>query len=274
MDAEFEKMSSEAEIEFHTDPAFAPLLQEMGINENSVFTDPRIKVWRSLPDRENASMDYVCNDGSSLRLHIKRYPPMAGFMARHEVKGFNLLKEAGVPSANIIAHGHRQDRSSFIILEDLADYMPADKWLAGGGSFDRLLNATADLAALLHNKGLHHRDLYLCHFMVKPVGDSVDAKLIDMTRVDRLRSVLTRRRWIIKDLAQFWYSTQNVPVSDEQRIAWLARYCKQRAIKFERFIGPIQQKAAAIARHDVKLRKKQPGRNVSIDDERKTESSV
>ena len=28
----------------------------------------------------------------------------------------------------------------------------------------------------------------------------------------------------MKDLAQFWYSTTKLPVTDEQRLAWLARY--------------------------------------------------
>jgi hypothetical protein len=100
--------------------------------------------------------------------------------------------------------------------------------------------------------------------MVKATGDSVDAKLIDMARVDRLNSVLTRRRWIVKDLGQFWFSTRSLPISDEQRRQWLKRYCKQREIKFDRFIDPVQRKADAIERHDERLRKKQPGRNVSI----------
>jgi hypothetical protein len=249
--------------EFYVDAEYAALFREIGLNEETVFTDPRIQVWRSLPDRENAKLDY--QGSRSVRLHIKRYPEPYGFMARHEMEGFALLKKAGIPAAPIISHGSRPDRSSFIILEDLAGYTPADKLLEKGFDFERLLTTTADLAALLHNNRLHHRDLYLCHFMVKPEADIVDAKLIDMARVDRLTSVLKRRHWIIKDLAQFWYSTLNLPVSDEQRERWLKRYCQQRKIKFDRFVGPVRAKAAKIGVHDAKLRKKQPGRNVSID---------
>jgi len=258
-------------VNFNVDAGYAPLLREIGLDADSVFSDPRIHVWRSLPDRENATLDYVGEDGKSIRLHIKRYPEPFGFMAKHEMEGFRLLKKAGVPAAPIIAHGFRSNRSSFVILEDLAGYTPADKLLEQGFPFDHLLNTTADLAALLHNKGLHHRDLYLCHFMVKRTDESVDAKLIDMARVDRLNSVITRRRWIIKDLGQFWYSTQSVPVNDEQRNRWLKRYCQQRQIRFERFIGPIQRKAEAIGRHDARLREKQPGRNGV--DRRKKESN-
>jgi hypothetical protein len=251
--------------EFHVDGDYAPLLAEVGLDAESVFTDPRIHVWRSLPDRENATLDFQCKNGKSIRLHIKRYPARFYRMARREMDGYRLLKEAEIPIAPIIAHGRRANSDSFIILEDLAGYTPADKLVQQGFAFEHLLNATADLAALLHNKGLHHRDLYLCHFMVKPVAESVDARLIDMARVDRMKSLLTRRRWIIKDLAQFWYSMQSLPVTDKQRLRWLQRYGEQRQIKSDRLIGPIQRKAAAIAAHDKRLRMKQPNRNVSIE---------
>jgi len=252
--------------EFHADPARADLLRELGLHGESVFTDPRIKVWRSLPDRENATLDHVREDGTAVRLHIKRYPPHAGFMAAQEVAGFNRLARAGIPCAPIIASGTRGDGSSFIILEDLAGYTPADKLLESGFPFERIITATADLAALLHDRRLHHRDLYLCHFMIKPLLNSVDAKLIDMARVARLDNPLTRRRWIIKDLAQFWFSTHSARVTDVQRERWLLRYCETRKIFMDRFLGPIQRKSDAIARHDQQLRNSQPKRNISIDD--------
>jgi hypothetical protein len=250
--------------EFRPDPAKADLLRELGMNSESVFTDPRVKVWRSLPDRENATLDHVREDGTAIRLHIKRYPPHAGFMAAQELAGFKRLADAGIPCAPIIASGTRGDGSSFIILEDLADYTPADKLLESGFPFEKLLIATADLAAQLHDRRLHHRDLYLCHFMIKPMLNSVDAKLIDMARVAPLDNPLTRRRWIIKDLAQFWYSTHSVPVTDVQRERWLHRYCETRKMFMDRLLGPIQRKSDAIARHDKELRKSQPKRNISI----------
>jgi hypothetical protein len=251
---------------FRVDPTKSDLLRELGLNSESVFTDPRVKVWRSLPDRENATLDHVRDDGSAIRLHIKRYAPHAGFMAAEEVTGFDRLTKAGVPCAPIIASGKRSDGSSFIILEDLTGYTPADKLIESGFGFEKLLTATADLAANLHERRLHHRDLYLCHFMIKPLLNSVDAKLIDMARVSRLDNPLTRRRWIIKDLAQFWYSTHSVRVTDVQRERWLLRYCETRKIFMDRLLGSIQRKSDAIARHDQRLRKSQPNRNISIGD--------
>jgi hypothetical protein len=257
-----------------SDGVESQLMREVGLTAESVFNDPRIHVWRKLPDRENATLDVVRNDGSKVRLHIKRYPPAAGFMAQREMTGYRLLRDAAVPAAPIIAGGSRRDGSSFIILEDLAGYTPADKLLEQGFAFDRLLNATADLAALLHAKQLHHRDLYLCHFMIKPGENAVDARLIDMARVSRMNWWLTRRRWIVKDLAQFWFSTMSVDVSDNQRHQWLARYASVRKISTDGLLSAIERKAATIARHDVELRKKQPGRNVSIGDAVNSENEL
>jgi hypothetical protein len=122
---------------------------------------------------------------------------------------------------------------------------------------------TADLAGKLHRAGLHHRDLYLCHFFAKVDGGEVDMRLIDVARVSRFGRLL-RRRWIVKDLAQFWYSTfaYGAAISDEQRHRWLVRYAGHEPSP--RFVRAIQRKVRAIGRHDAKLKKAQPKRNISI----------
>jgi heptose I phosphotransferase len=163
------------------------------------------------------------------------------------------------------------DGRSFIITEDLAGFRAADKWITDGYAFEKLLEPTADLAARLHAHGLHHRDLYLCHFFVRPAPDgqqggaAAELRLIDAARVKRLPGFLTRRRWIVKDLAQFWYSTLSLPVTDDQRARWLARYGRQRGLSsVDALRGSIERKVARIARHDRHLRGAQPTRNVSI----------
>jgi hypothetical protein len=253
--------------EFEVLPGYAGLVAELGLDAGRVFTDPRIIVWRALPDRENATLDHQRADRTRVRLHVKRYPDAA--TASREVRGWWMLRQAGVPTAGMVAYGAASlngSKRGFVILEDLAGFTPADKMLEQGFDFDRLLDATAGLAALLHNRCLHHRDLYLCHFMIKPTAGSAEARLIDMARVSRLWNPLTRRRWIVKDLAQFWYSTQSLSVSDEQRERWLRRYCDKRGLKPSGLRGAIERKAHAIARHDRILRQEQPHRNISIGD--------
>ncbi|HTL30214.1 MAG TPA: lipopolysaccharide kinase InaA family protein, partial [Tepidisphaeraceae bacterium] len=182
-----------------------------------------------------------------------------------ELEGQRALEAAQIPTLEIVAYGRLSGGRGFIISNDLARYEASDKVIKSPEDFDRLLIPTADLAAKLHNAGLHHRDLYLCHFFAKVDGGNVDVRLIDTARVKRLPGVLTRQRWIVKDLGQFWYSTFALPIDDAQRDKWLARYVESRGIKpSPRLKNSILRKANWIARHDRKLVKDQPDRNISI----------
>jgi hypothetical protein len=254
-------------------PQYQPVCREIGLDGDAIFTHELIRPWRTLPgDRENCTLDATLRSGQSIRWHIKRYQPQLKLTTRaeDEVKGYRALNAARVPTAVLVGWGRLSDRRSFIITEDLEGYDDSEKLIDSGRvTFEQLLQPTADVAAKLHQAGLHHRDLYLCHFFTKlrDEGAVQDVRLIDVARVRPLRSVLTRRRWIVKDLAQFWYSTTKLAdVTDEQRRKWLQRYASERAVDAESLIGAIRRKSNWIARHDAKLNREQPERNVSIPD--------
>lgn len=257
---------------FHVAPAFTPLMRQIGLDARGVFTDPRIVAWRKLSDRENCTLDEV-TDAGKVRLHVKRYTRTpAPTTADLEQAGYQLLVDAGIPAAPLLAWGVLTDGRSFTLWQDLAGYTPGDKLVEQGTAFESLLEPTAAIAAKLHGAGLHHRDLYLCHFMVDPsllhapsgLTDLQPVQLIDTARVRRLPGWPLRRRWVVKDLAQFWYSTTRLAVSDEQRERWLATYARHRGIRPASLRGAIVRKAAAIRRHDASLNARQPSRNVSI----------
>lgn len=242
-------------------PQYQPIFRELGLDAEMVFSHELIQPWRKLPDRENCTLDATLIDGRRIRWHVKRYPRPAA--ADAEIAGHRLLIDRQIPTATLIASGKLEDGRSFVIFDDLAGYRPADKLLESHEPFDRILHPTADLAARLHRSGLHHRDLYLCHFMIK-LGDAIDVRLIDTARV-RVLPRLFAARWIVKDLAQFWYSTTAHAIDDERRDAWLNRYAQQRGIEPAPSLRrKIARKAAWIKRHDVRLRRQQPHRNVSI----------
>jgi hypothetical protein len=252
--------------EFRVLPQYQPLMRVVGLDAEAVFDHPDIRAWRKLPDRENCTLDAEL-DGKPIRLHIKRYFVESSGVA-DEVRGIELLREAGIPTVPLVGWGRVADGRSFVITEDLGDYRDAEKLVAAGTPFEKLLEPTVDLAAKLHEAGLHHRDLYLCHFFAKVDGDQVDAKLIDAARVARMTNFLTRMRWVVKDLAQFWYSTTQLPaITDAQRDRWLTRYASKREICWlPRLRRAIRAKSDSIARHDAKLKRSQPTRNVSIPD--------
>jgi hypothetical protein len=249
--------------EFHVAGDYQPLMRKLGLDADTVFDHPDIKVWRKLPDRENCRLDAQLPDGARARLHIKRYP--AGDAALPEVEGHRLLESAGIPTAPLVGWGTARGRGSFVIFDDLTGYTPSDKLLEQGTAFDQaLLAPTAQLAAKLHSAGLHHRDLYLCHFMARIADGTTDLKLIDMARVSRLPSWFARR-WIVKDLAQFSYSTLKHPITDAQRSQWLSLYLDARGLKsYAELKRAIERKVRSIARHDSRLHRNRPERDVSI----------
>jgi hypothetical protein len=262
-------MSGRAQESLQVTPGYEWVFRAPGLTGEGVFEDPRIVVWRSVTERQNCTLDVADDGGRTRRLHVKRYWPAGGRQtpAADEARGIRLLEGAGLPTVPMGAVGELSDGRSFVITEDLSGFRPAVKLIAGGVAFESLLGPTADLAARLHNAGLHHRDLYLCHFFVRMEagGTPGEMRLIDAARVRALPGFLTRRRWIVKDLAQFWYSTQALAVSEEQRERWLARYAQRREGRFrEGLMAAVQRKARAIARHDARLKVSQPKRNVSL----------
>lgn len=244
-------------------PRYQPMLRELGIDVQSAFEHPDIKPWRTLADRENCVLDAILADGRRVRWHVKRYAAVAGRTpAEKEAEGIRLLTGHGIPTVEMVAYGKLADGHSVLILGDLAGYVAGDKWLEEGVPVADFVDAVAILTANLHQAGLRHRDLYFCHFMLRNAPR--DVRLIDAARVAKLPRGPTRFRWIVKDLSQLWYSLSQVRV-ERQKI--LDKYMQQ--MKWGRarqmVVGwLVRVKSRSIARHDIRLRRKQPQRNISI----------
>lgn len=253
---------------FHVPRQHQDLLRKLNLTHiDQVFSDPRIVPWRSIPERDNCTLDATLDDGTPIRLHVKRHKPVRRALktpAEQEADGIAALDFANIPTVPLVAWGRTDDGRSFLITEDLAGFQDAQKAVQAGLPFDRILEPTADLAARLHDANLHHRDLYLCHFFLR-TEPSLELRLIDPARVAYLPPWPFRNRWIVKDLAQFWYSASQLDIPESRRAHWLHRYADQRKLSnVDRLRRAVERKSDAIARHDQKLRQKQPTRNVSI----------
>jgi len=251
---------------YRAEASYASVLRELKLLDGeSVFEHPGITPWRELRDRQNCTLDTTLADGRFVRLHVKRWKAGWGTRGpRQEERGIKLLQQAGIATVAFAAAGQLPDGRGFVITEDLSGYDDAEKLIERKAvSFDAVRDALADIAAMLHKAKLHHRDLYLCHFFLKTDTPAADVRLIDCARVQQLPRFF-RWRWIVKDLAQFWFSTTQLDITDAQRDAWLKRYCQQTGNGLATTRKAVVRKAAAIARHDAKLNKNQPTRNVSI----------
>lgn len=264
-------MSAVPRDSFNLAPAYQPLARRIGLDAAAIFEHPQIRVWRTLPERENATLDAALDDGRTLRLHVKRYAPTRAptTPADAEVAGIRLLQTAGIATVPLAGWGRLADGRSFILTEDLAGFLPADQWVRDVESFARLRDPIADLAAQLHSAGLHHRDLYPCHIFVKADVAALSLRLIDAGRVRPLPRWPLRHRWIVKDLAQLWYGTLALPIDATQRRLLIQRYASRCGLgDGARLLARIARKSDRIARHDARLRQRQPGRNISIEPQR------
>ena len=259
---------SESELRmssFHVQPRFQPLVREIGLDAEAIFDHPLIKPWRTLEDRENCTLEFTSESGETILWHIKRYPASDARTADAEVEGVRLLEAANIPTLTLVGWGCDEIGRSFTISEDLAGFRDSEKLVHDGLAFvPELHEASAQIAAKLHNAGLHHRDLYLCHFFSRIKATKAEVRLIDVARVKKLPRFF-RQRWIVKDLAQFWYSLMQLGVDESGRGSWLKSYARYREIPAVGWLmWRVKRKAAWIARHDARLRRKEPGRNVSI----------
>jgi hypothetical protein len=254
-----------AQDDLRITPGWENVLRRAGIaSAADVWSAESIRVWRAIRERDNAVIDARHDDGSPVRLHLKRDRlPGQRVGADREADGLRVLGGLGIASATLVARGRRgDDGTTFVITEDLAGYHPADALVRDRVvPFDRLIEPTARVAARLHAAGAFHRDLYLCHLFVDPV--TLDCRPIDVARL--VVNPFWARRWRVKDLAAMRHSLRELAIDTGLVERWFEAYAAAGGSSLTaRLRRAIEAKAARIARHDRSLRRAEPGRHASL----------
>ena len=152
--------------------------------------------------------------------------------ARNEWLALNKLQLLGVPVPVIAAYGKRgflpQHCESFIVtedvgtqenLEDLTSNWPADPPLFREKL--SLLREVAGMSASMHNNGICHRDLYICHFMVNGNGEQL------LTLIDLHRALVKKnlgQRWIVKDVGSLYFSAMEIGLGQRDLLRFIRFY--------------------------------------------------
>lgn len=156
--------------------------------------------------------------------------------ARRDFEASRRLRARGVAVPEVVAFGERgvnpARRRSFAIHDALEGFRSLEDvghaWLVTPptiGLKRALLTAAGRLTAAMHAAGVCHRDYYACHLMANA------AKLgrgeVELAVIDLHRAVIQRRlsrRPRVRDLGALLYSTSAMPLTERDRLRFVAAY--------------------------------------------------
>jgi len=146
--------------------------------------------------------------------------------AVNEYEAINALKELGIKTMTLAAYGQRgvnpAELESFVITESLEPALSLED-LSVGWATNRpdlklkraLIKRVAAITRQLHDNGINHRDLYICHFLLKESDfesiqevEKLPLYLIDLHRMQMRKEI--PERWRVKDLAALYFSSMDI----------------------------------------------------------------
>jgi lipopolysaccharide core heptose(I) kinase len=183
--------------------------------------------------------------------------------AKNEWQAIHFLEKHQIDTMTIAAYGERGINpakiQSFIITDELTDTMSlehlGEQWKQTPPTFTTkitLIQKLAQITKTMHEKGMNHRDFYLCHFLLdqkfaehNTIDENTKLFLIDLHRA-QLRSK-TPIRWIIKDLGSLYFSATNVPLTKRDLFRFMKIYSSDNLRNIvdnkQEFWGNVEERA-------------------------------
>lgn len=185
--------------------------------------------------------------------------------ASHEKRALEKLANSGVRVPQMVAYDAQGlnplNRRSCIVMQavepsiSLEDYL--HQWQAKPLLIRRaLIRKVAETARIIHEKGIQHRDFYICHFLLHtPQGEQqLQANNLELSVIDwhraRFSSTLSKKRRI-KDLSALYFSVLSSSLNWRDYYRFLRVYT-QKPLR-ETLADPIWKK---ITKRAIKLYKK------------------
>jgi heptose I phosphotransferase len=157
--------------------------------------------------------------------------------AANEWNATRKLTELGVDTLHAVAFGERGSnparQHSFIITDELTPIISLENYTRRWAETPpepalkyALIERVATMARRMHEGGVNHRDLYICHFLLHldppPAPDSIRLSLVDLHRAQIRAS--TPRRWRDKDLSALHFSSLKIGLTGRDRLRFLRTY--------------------------------------------------
>lgn len=172
--------------------------------------------------------------------------------ADNEWQAIARLEHLGVGTMRAVAYGKRginpAHRHSFIITEELAPTISLEDYCRDWPSQPpapalkrALIRRVAEMTRAMHEGGMNHRDLYLCHFLLHldpaPTPSALRLSLIDLHRSQLRRR--TPRRWRDKDLAALYFSALDIGLDRRDLLRFLRVYFRSPLRDTLRTMAPL-----------------------------------
>jgi heptose I phosphotransferase len=157
--------------------------------------------------------------------------------ARNEWKAIQKLEQLNVETMRIAAYGQQginpATQRSFVITEALDNTVSLEDWCMDWpskppitGEKWRLIRRVAEMSRTLHQNGVNHRDLYICHFLLQQPWDgseeTLHLHLIDLHRV-QIRQT-TPERWLVKDVGSLHFSSMEIGLTQRDLFRFIKTY--------------------------------------------------
>tara|TARA_B100001540_G_scaffold313098_1_gene335396 strand:- start:28 stop:1533 length:1506 start_codon:yes stop_codon:yes gene_type:complete len=159
--------------------------------------------------------------------------PIVG--AKQEFLALSRMQNLGINGPKVKSYYSKgvnpSKRNSFLITEELKDTISLEDFFIAGKhkslSFaekNKLFNAVASITRQLHQSGINHRDLYLCHYHLdaRTDFDSIKLSLIDLHRAQIRNEV--PERWLVKDIGGLYHSAIQFGLTERDCYRFLMIY--------------------------------------------------
>jgi UDP-glucose:(heptosyl)LPS alpha-1,3-glucosyltransferase len=163
--------------------------------------------------------------------------------AKNEWRAIQKLNSLGIKTAELVAYGSRgmnpARKQSFVMMKELENQLSLEDlcrdWKKNPPAFqfkNRLIKQVAELTKTMHENGINHRDYYLCHILTLRDGRCAASSgrteewltILDLHRA-QIRAK-TPTRWLIKDLAGLYFSSQDIGLTHRDLLRFMKHYRK------------------------------------------------
>lgn len=167
--------------------------------------------------------------------------PVVG--AKNEWRAIEKLQTLNVSVPPLFAYGQRgwnpACKQSFVLMAELTPTISLEDlcktWQKQPPTFrfkQRLIAEVARMTRILHQNGMNHRDLYICHFLldISHGMENLENKPIKLALIDLHRAQIRRKtpmRWMIKDLACLLFSCKGIGLTKRDLYRFMKSYTDQ-----------------------------------------------